>query len=203
MLTAIVYAVRAIVHQRLPPEYATSRPSTRGRRATTLWTDALAFGKYYLFENYLRNKGCRIGRLWRPALLRFLHAGSLTRTGAPARLGGTQSVCHCLEQAVRGGAERTAARTFAPIPAAGERPRVSGWCGVDWLCLLRSLPRRWGQCSTAWGGEKEGINPIIETKVQEGQLGTPVLGVYEGLSESAGIDRRRVADGEEKAKPHC
>ena len=38
---------------------------------------------------------------------------------------GPETVCHCLEQAVRRGAKRTGARTFAQIRAVWERPRFS------------------------------------------------------------------------------
>ncbi len=53
---------------------------------------------------------------------------SAVRAGGPARLvSGPETVCHCLEQAVRGGPKRTGARTFAQIRAVWERPRFSRW----------------------------------------------------------------------------
>ena len=41
--------------------------------------------------------------------------------GVPLRLGGPETVCHCLEQAVRGGPKRTGVRTFAQNRAVWER----------------------------------------------------------------------------------
>ena len=50
-----------------------------------------------------------------------------TAAGVPARLAEPETVCHCLEQAVRGGPKRTGARTLAQNRAAWERHGFSRW----------------------------------------------------------------------------
>ena len=145
-----------------------------GRRATTLWTDALAFGKYYLFENYLRNKGCRIGRLWRPALLRIFACRVAHSHGCPCSAGRDPKPCATAWNKQCGAARNE--QGHGRLPKSVRCGNALGFrvgLAVDWVCLLRSLPRRPDRCATAWGGEKEGINPIIETKVQEGHSARP------------------------------
>ncbi len=51
----------------------------------------------------------------------------MARTGAPSGRAGPETVCQCLEQAVRGGPKRTGARTIVQNRAVWERPRFSRW----------------------------------------------------------------------------
>ncbi len=76
-----------------------------------------------------------------------------SRRALPNLLGwaGPETVCRCLEQAVRRGPKRTGARTFAQIRAVWERPSFRVGLAADWVRLLRSLPRRPDRCATPTG----------------------------------------------------
>ncbi len=74
---------------------------------------------------------CSTDTILRPKLNCRLHQskGCLTQWARVPLLGwaGPETVCHCLEKAVRGGPKRTGARTFAQNRAVWERPRFSRW----------------------------------------------------------------------------
>ncbi len=53
---------------------------------------------------------------------------------------GPETVCHCLEQAVRRGPKRTGARTSAQIRAVWERPRFSRWPRRRWAVPASAAP---------------------------------------------------------------
>ena len=96
-----------------------------------------------------------------------------SRRALPNLLGwaGPETVCRCLEQAVRRGPKRTGARTFAQIRAVWERPSFRVGLAADWVRLLRSLPRRPDRCATPTafragpisGGSSAHVSSYVDT----------------------------------------